>query len=371
MTGFKPFVKPNIIVVGGSFVGTKMVDLLAPMVYETHNIILIEKNSHFQNLFALPRLHSVSGFEHRAFIPFTEQFFQEADATVASGSKTLPSASTRILRGEVTSILPKKVVLKSGEAIPYEYLVLATGTGRTGTASRDKKAGIMACQRHQGRVKKAKRIVVVGGGAFGVQLVSDIKSWPETKDKHVTLVHSHDRLMNRFHSGLHDIVTERFKELDVNVVLGKRVVVPRKGFPNGLGKEFDIELSNGESLKADLVILCTGPMPLSSPLRTLSPSSINPHTKFIRVKPTLQICTSSGAVEYPNVFAIGDVADTGAHKAAKPGYAQAEVVARNIEKMIKRVGGDSRNLELDEYNKNVPGIHLGLGIVSSLSPSRC
>ncbi|THU93503.1 hypothetical protein K435DRAFT_903526 [Dendrothele bispora CBS 962.96] len=128
-------------------------------------------------------------------------------------------------------------------------------------------------------------------------------------------------------------------------------------------------------------------------------------------------------VEYPNVFAIGDVADTGAHKAAKPGsYAQAEVVARNIEKMIKvkaaralkqtvRLGGRLASLtasasvkilgtvdsldtldsvestdseatlvndvlqddqvELDEYNKNVPGIHLGLGIVRFLSPSRC
>lgn len=412
MASLRSYVKPNIVVVGGSFVGVKMVDLLAPMVHETHDIILIEKNSHFQNLYTFPRLHSVSGFEHKAFIPFTSQFFTNADENVASSSKTLPSSSTRVMRGEVTSILPNKVVLKSGENIPYEYLVLATGTGRTGTSARDKKAGVMACQRHQKRVRNAKKIVVVGGGAFGVQLVCDMKTWPETKDKHVTLVHSHENLMNRFHSGLHDIVQDRFDELGVNVVLGEKVIVPRKGYPNHLGKEFDVQLSSGRSLKADLVILCTGPNPLSSPLRTLSPSSINPHTKYIRVKPTLQICSSSGVVEYPNVFAIGDVAETGAHKAAKPGSAQAEVAARNIEKMIRarttmafkeKVGYGGRlaklrasasmetlrtvdssdtldsldseatlvnevpvveedQVKLDEYKRSTPGIHLGLGI---------
>ncbi|KAF5337990.1 hypothetical protein D9758_014319 [Tetrapyrgos nigripes] len=406
------YVKPNIVVIGGSFVGVKMVDLLAPRVHETHDIILIEKNSHFQNLYAFPRLHSVTGFEHKAFIPFTSRFFNNADENVASSSKTLPSSSTKVVRGEVTSILPNKVVLKDGQKIPYEYLVLATGTGRTGTIARDKKAGVMACQRHQKRVKNAKKIVVVGGGAFGVQLVCDIKTWPETKHKDVTLVHSHEHLMNRFHSGLHDIVMERFDELGVNTILGERVVVPRKGFPNHLGKEFDVQLSSGRSLKADLVILCTGPIPLSSPLRTLSPQSINPHTKYIRVKPTLQICSATGAVEFPNVFAIGDVADTGAHKAAKPGGVQAEVAARNIEKMIRAkttkafkekigFGGrlaslrasasmetlrtedssdtqdsvdseatlvndvveeDQVKLELEEYMRNTPGIHLGLGI---------
>ena len=38
---------------------------------------------------------------------------------------------------------------------------------------------------------------------------------------------------------------------------------------------------------------------------------------------------------HPHVFAIGDIADTGANKAARPGFAQAEIVARNIARLIR------------------------------------
>ncbi|KAK0190096.1 hypothetical protein F5146DRAFT_651507 [Armillaria mellea] len=47
--------KPNIVVIGGSYVGGSVVDLLASSLHRTHNIVLIEKNSHFQHLFAFPR----------------------------------------------------------------------------------------------------------------------------------------------------------------------------------------------------------------------------------------------------------------------------------------------------------------------------
>ncbi len=53
-------------------------------------------------------------------------------------------------------------------------------------------------------------------------------------------------------------------------------------------------------------IVCIGAVPLSAPLLALSPSSVDPQTKYIKVKPTLQIADSN----YANVFAIGDVADT-------------------------------------------------------------
>lgn len=60
-------------------------------------------------------------------------------------------------------------------------------------------------------------------------------------------------------------------------------------------------------------IVCTGQVPQSGLLQTLSPSSIN-EAGFIRVRDTLQVQDPA----LPNVFAIGDVADTGAAKAARP-----------------------------------------------------
>lgn len=85
------------------------------------------------------------------------------------------------------------------------------------------------------------------------------------------------------------------------------------------------------------------------------------------MKPTLQIDTDT--LGFPNVFALGDVADTGAHKAARPAVVQAAVVARNIEKILqaRMAGQPEPDLVLDEYKPDLAGIHLSLGLVRSFS----
>ncbi|KAJ3760519.1 FAD/NAD-P-binding domain-containing protein [Lentinula raphanica] len=370
--------KPNVVIIGGSYVGNKAVDEITPKVYKTHNVILIEKNSHFRHLFAFPRIPVVPGFEHKAFIPYTKPDSTDASAFFASvnavtpstteaeeGYTPVPSDSIHIVHEAATSILPDKVILGNGkDSIPYDFLVLATGTGRPGPdglIGQDKKTGIEISKSLQENVNKAKNIVVVGGGAYGIQLATDLKTYEPTQSKHVTVVHSRPHLLNRFHDGLHEITLERCKELGIDVVLGKRVIIPEGGFPlNTTDEEFDIELVGGGSVRGDLVMLCTGAVPLSEPLKTLAPSAIDKYG-FIRVKPTLQI----DAPGITNVFALGDVADTGAHKAARPAVVQAGVVSRNIEKILQtRTSGAVE--KLDEYKADAAGIHLSLGLNASL-----
>ncbi len=108
-------------------------------------------------------------------------------------------------------------------------------------------------------------------------------------------------------------------------------------------------------------IVCIGAVPLSAPLLALSPSSVDPQTKYIKVKPTLQIADSN----YANVFAIGDVADTGAHKAARPGMSQAKVASHNIEMLIK---GKTRICR--QYHADTPGIGLIVGICEFIAVDR-
>ena len=80
------------------------------------------------------------------------------------------------------------------------------------------------------------------------------------------------------------------------------------------------------------------------------------------MRPTLQVSDSSA----PNIFAVGDIAATGANKAARPGIAQAKVVARNIRRLI-----DGKAEELETYTFDPPGIHLTLGIVSDPNVYTC
>lgn len=100
--------------------------------------------------------------------------------------------------------------------IPFEYLVVATGTRLAEPAAmkdEDKPSSVLYLQRHQADVKKAKSVVIVGGGAVGVQMATDMKElYPE---KEITVVQSRDQLMPQFHRGLHELVKKRFEELGI------------------------------------------------------------------------------------------------------------------------------------------------------------
>lgn len=125
-------------------------------------------------------------------------------------------------------------------------------------------------RQHQKRIANAQRIVILGGGAVGVracpssmynsdsaqltsipEMATDIKEYYPTKD--VTLVHSRDKLMTRFHSKLHDIVVARFKELGIEFVVGDRAIVPAEGFPVEEG-EFDVVLQSGKKIATDFAV---------------------------------------------------------------------------------------------------------------------
>jgi len=82
-------------------------------------------------------------------------------------------------------------------------------------------------------------------------MATDIKEiYPE---KSVTLVHSRDQLMNKFHPQLDRIIKDRCSELGINLKLGSRVKMPAKGYPTD-GSIFNVELQDGSSISTDFAV---------------------------------------------------------------------------------------------------------------------
>ncbi|KAK1979050.1 hypothetical protein LZ30DRAFT_597733 [Colletotrichum cereale] len=339
----------NVVVLGGSYVGLSAVKELAAALPASHRILLVEPHSHFHHLFAFPRFSVLPKHEHKAFIPYTAVF---------AGSPE--SSRHQVIQARAQSLRYNSVVLdrdwQGSTEIPFDYLVVTTGTRlpAPGTMQHDdKSSSIKYLQSHQQSVIKASSIVIVGGGAVGVQMATDLKElYP---DKEVTLVHSRDHLMPLYHGKLHGILKSRFAELGVKLITGTRAVFPPTNLIHN-EKKVVLKLTDGRELVADLVIPATGQKPNSGFVQTLQPSDggplLNPSNGFIKVRPTLQFKDSA----YPKLFAAGDIADTGAHKAARPGMAQVQVVARNIVAMIE--GRDP----IERYSVRPPGIHLSLGL---------
>jgi apoptosis-inducing factor 2 len=210
--------RKNIVVVGASFAGYHAARLIALSLPPNSDfrVVVVEPNSHFQFTWVLPRFCVVEGHEHKAFIPYGPYL-----AGVVEGN-------VRWVRDRVTSVGEKSVRLQaSGEEIPYSYLVIATGSGagdrlpsRVGETG--KEAGLERLREIQRGIKSAKKAVIVGGGAAGVELATDTKQLYPEKD--VVLVHSRSAVMHRFGPELQKAALDGLRGLGVDVILGDRVV---------------------------------------------------------------------------------------------------------------------------------------------------
>jgi NADH dehydrogenase FAD-containing subunit len=156
-----------------------------------------------------PRFSVIPGHEEKAFIPYSGMF------------KDIPGDSSHaVVAARVTSVQADSVDIdrpfEGKDQIPYDYLVIATGTRLTPPSmmpSDEKTPSVNFLRDHQAKAEKAKSIVLIGGGAVGVQMALDLRErYPE---KEITVVQSRDRVMPQYHSDLHDIVAKSFQDAGI------------------------------------------------------------------------------------------------------------------------------------------------------------
>lgn len=231
----------HVVIVGASFSGYHAARLIAASipVDGSWKIIIIEPNFHYQFTWTIPRFCVVEGHEDKTFIPYGPYIPQRAQGIV------------RWVHDRVSTIGHDGVVLQgSGEQISYDFLVIATGAGvglqlpsRVGATR--KTEGVRHFKKMQQQIKEAGTIVVIGGGAAGVELAGDAKSlYPE---KHVVLVHSRSAVMHRFGPELQATALRGLLDLQVEVILGDRAVLDRQ--ETGV-----LALASGRQITHDLLV---------------------------------------------------------------------------------------------------------------------
>ncbi|KAL6231538.1 hypothetical protein BDW75DRAFT_219915 [Aspergillus navahoensis] len=324
----------NVVIIGGSYAGTRLAQRLTETLPTGYRAVLIERNTHFNHFFVFPRFSVVKGKEEKAFIPYDNL------------AKSAPAGIFEHIRDTAMEITPNSVKLSSGVEVEYEYLTVATGSWQPAPSKYDvlrKSEGVNAFRATQRAVDAAKTIAVVGGGPVGVQIATDIKSYYPTKE--VTLVHSRDRVLSAFGPRLQGVVMDTLRKMGVGMVLGERPAIKtgasaEAGVTVGPGS---LTFKDGTQKSYDLVLPCTGQRPNSSILAQLAPGAIDPQTRQILVHPTLQINDGSDsssdktatATSFERIFSLGDVAQTGGPRFARAARAQAEIVTANILSLIK------------------------------------
>ncbi|PBK73897.1 FAD/NAD(P)-binding domain-containing protein [Armillaria solidipes] len=380
----------TVVVLGAAYGGARAAHLLANAVPEGWRVVVVDRNSHVNHVYTFPRYSVLLGHEHKAFIP-TRNIFQLPDPSALS-----PHI---VLHAQVESFHPDHIILSRAfpefgihsTTLHYDYAVYALGSqlpdpvnlrgprldskDKEGTECNGTKAeGISWLQSSQKVIAAAGSVLVVGGGALGIQLASDIADVHPTKK--VTLLHSRRRLLPKYDEGMHVEIVQSLIALNVEMILGERLDMSSVDKVNDAGQRV-VRTQSGKEIAADVLLLCTGQIPNTALLKEMDPSTLNPENSLAHVLRTLQLgviapsesvsSTSSTPVSeeeyedtpYGNIFVIGDAADAfGAIQAGHNAYAQADVAAKNILKLISGSGKD----ELERYTPSPPSIKVSVGI---------
>lgn len=326
----------NIVVIGGSWGGSFVARSIANRLDASHRVVVIEQNDSYQHLFNFPRYSALPPHPSRtarAFVPFTEI------------PKSCPAGALEWITNRAVGVLPAKdaangnargfVQLSDGTFVPFYYLIVATGADNSRLTATTKEAGCAELQQRAEKVAAAKTVLVIGGGAYGVELATDIKEqYGAAKD--VVLVHSHAQLLDRFGPQLHAAAMRRCRVLGVRVVLNERP----EGWVDGEAGAITLR-TTGETITYDVAMKCVGggSQKATSSLRTLLPaSSFNARDGRLRTTSALQV------VDAPHgaVFALGDVCEPDVEvevpKMGRAAYTQSKFVAENVLRLIAHEG---------------------------------
>lgn len=176
------------------------------------------------------------------------------------------------------------------------------------------------------------RLLLLGGGAVGVELAGEIGSHYQitaSSRKVVTLIHSGTHLLSSqrsIKSGVSDKLVKQLRAvMHTTVLLNDRVITPVVDASRPYIKgATTVTTATGKSIEADLIFFTIGTQPHSSVLSNGHyAAAIDATTHLISVNDKLQL------LQHSNVYAIGDVSSF------QPGYAfhtneQGQHVAKQI-----------------------------------------
>jgi apoptosis-inducing factor 2 len=289
----------EVIVIGGGYGGIR----LAKQLDEYSRVTLVDRKEVFFHRIAALRAGVREDWTTTPFIPY--------DRLLSNGRVMVGKAVT-IDTGE------RYVKLATGERLPYDVVVIATGADYPeparflGTTTEEAAKTFTA---HQESIAAAEHVLVVGGGPGGVELAAEIRlARPATR---VTLAHAGSALLSSTGSKWAGRRARAWLEShDVEVRLDS-FISPGADF----GTYRD---GRGHLIEADLSFWANGTTPNTLWLRLAGHGDWLNAAGHVKVDRMLRV---DGRLD---VFAVGDVNDVTELKISPAAIAQADIAAHNI-----------------------------------------
>ncbi|ATZ48284.1 Bcalo3 [Botrytis cinerea B05.10] len=336
--------RPHILVIGGAYGGFSVVtnvlnliegnpQLSSPLspppledfkIRTTPRITILDERDGIYHTMGSPLAHSKSEFASEAWRRFDDiPILHRNNVRTIQGKASSIDMASRVATYQENSTSPLM-------EIPYDYLVVATGASRNWPVvpkSTTREEYLQDIHGHIESLRRSKRVVIVGGGAVGVEFAAEIKAnFPNTE---VYLVQSRPHLLhaeplpNEFKQRAADILTK----MGIQLVLGCRVTKILDDSTPGFKSM--VTLSNGMRLGADHVIQTNS---LHVARTEFLPKKVLDSHGCINVRPTLQF--PSDLVNADFHYAAGDVVSWSGIKRVGNAFIMGQHVATNIVRQI-------------------------------------
>ncbi|KAM4667770.1 LOW QUALITY PROTEIN: ferroptosis suppressor protein 1 [Amazona ochrocephala] len=296
----------RVVVVGGGFGGTAAASLLKSWAIP---FVLVDVRDAFHHNVAALRAAVESGFAKKTFISYSVTF------------------GDSFRQGKVVGIDPERqqVLLSDGEEL-HSHLILATGSdgpfpGKFNKVT-DMESAIQTYEDMVKEIEKSECILVVGGGAAGVEMAAEIKT--EYPDKEVTLIHSKTALADvELLASVRQEVKSILLRKGVHLLLGERVSNVEDLTTNQFQKAMVVRTEKGTEVVTDMVVMCTG-IKINSSAYAAACGDKMASNGALKVNKHLQV------EGYENIYAIGDCADLNEPKMAYHAGLHANIAVTNI-----------------------------------------
>ena len=332
----------KVAILGGGFCGATLAKELDDE--KDVQVTLIDKNSYFEYNPSAHKCLTNPGYQRHIQVPFSHFLHH-----------------TEIITEPIKKVFPSEIHTRS-KRIGFDYGVLCLGCSYpiflentqnvfTLTRSDDAKELFKV-------LKNAKKVLIVGGGYIGTEVAGELAT--KRSDLQITIVHSHDRLLERNTSFSSRYALKFLSSKGVHVVFDDLVI----DHPS----QHEFTTKKGKTIFADVCIWCAGVQVDTSYLEGFSDSTVNKSGR-VSVNESLQL------VDYPHFFAGGDLTDINEEKTARKAELHAKVIALNLRRMnqdkslIPYTSGRSPmvislgdNHGIGQYGKLVvPGLLSGIG----------
>ncbi len=173
------------------------------------------------------------------------------------------------------------------QILTFDYLILALGSSYIHpfqSTHFQRTAEINDLQETFNKTRETKKILVIGGGAVGVEVAGEFAT--DCKDKTVTLLTSADRLLPRMSSSFSKAAADILHSKNVQVILNDRIDL--KNVENY--KTNKIKTQSGKEIEFDAYFMCIGAKPCTELVKKSFPEWID-ENGFIKVNENLLVIT--------------------------------------------------------------------------------